>query len=148
MPRAGVRRQILAHVQNVVFLCQIFLEVHILATTNQKPFVLGPLRYPIGLTFNSITSDPMVHAGVELEVRNLEHLKNKVLFLHQSFLSSSSREICDGDFSHALHRRERWKKLENRNKKAKQIISTLTCMFLYTIHLATLKVYTTFVGAS
>ena len=38
----GARGQNLVHLQNVVFLRQSFLEVHILTTTNQKAFILGP----------------------------------------------------------------------------------------------------------
>ena len=38
----GARGQNLVHLQNVVFLHQSFLEVHILTTTNQKAFILGP----------------------------------------------------------------------------------------------------------
>ena len=38
----GARGKNLAHLQNVVFLHQSFLEVHILTTSYQKVFILGP----------------------------------------------------------------------------------------------------------
>ena len=47
------------HLQNVVFLLQSFLEVHIL-TTNQKAFILRPY-VPCIVLFHSMTSDPRVH---------------------------------------------------------------------------------------
>ena len=69
MPRGGARRKKLVHVQNKVFLCQSFLEVHILTNTYQKPFILRT-KVPCRVDFHSITSDPRVHAGRELEVKS------------------------------------------------------------------------------
>ena len=65
MPRGEARRQNIVHVQNVVFLCQSHLDVHILTTTYQKPLILRT-KVPCRVDFHPITSVPRVHAGVEL----------------------------------------------------------------------------------
>ena len=54
------RGQNVVHLQNVVFLLHGFLEVHILATTYQKAFILRPY-VPCRVLFHSMTSDPRVH---------------------------------------------------------------------------------------
>ena len=73
----GARRQNLVLVQNVVFLCQSFLEVHILTTTYQNPFILKQY-VPCRIDFHSITSDPRVNAGDGARGQNLDdvHFQN------------------------------------------------------------------------
>ena len=46
----------------MVFLLQIFLEVDILTTTDQKVFVLRS-NVPCKVLFHSMTSDPRVHGN-------------------------------------------------------------------------------------
>ena len=58
--RDRVRFKNVVHLQNVVFLLQKFLEVHILTTTYQKLFILRPF-VPCRVLFHSMTSDPRVH---------------------------------------------------------------------------------------
>ena len=53
------------------FVKQSFLEVHILTTTYQKAFILGPL-VPSRVSFLTITSDPWVHAAGRLGGGGLE----------------------------------------------------------------------------
>ena len=60
LPGDRARGQNVVHLQNVVFLIQSFLEVHILTTTYQKAFILRPY-VPSRVLFNYMTSDPRVH---------------------------------------------------------------------------------------
>ena len=62
------------HVQNVVFLGLSFLEVHILTTTYQKAFILGP-KEPYRVGSHPITLVPQVSARVMLEVKNYKTSK-------------------------------------------------------------------------
>ena len=57
----GARGQKLDNLQNVVFVSQRFLEVHILTSTFRKAFKLGPLP-PYRVGFHAMTSNPRVRA--------------------------------------------------------------------------------------
>ena len=86
LPRGGTRRQNLVHVQSVVFLCQSFLEVHILTTNYQKPLILKP-QVPCRVDLHSITSHPRVNAGGGARGQNLVlYILKNVGFLRQNFL--------------------------------------------------------------
>ena len=54
------RVHIVVKLQNMAFLFQSFLEVHILTTTYQKAFILRP-NVPCKCLLHSLTSDPRVH---------------------------------------------------------------------------------------
>ena len=62
-----VRAPVLSHLR------YSFLEVHILTTTHQKAFILGP-QVPCRVSFHSMKPDPRVHAGVgvglEVKIQN------------------------------------------------------------------------------
>ena len=60
MSGGRARGQNVVHLQNVVFLLQSFLEVHILTTIYQKAFILRPY-VPCRVLFHAMTSDPRVH---------------------------------------------------------------------------------------
>ena len=60
MPGDRARGHNVVHLQNVVFLLQSFVEVHILTNTYQRTFILRSY-VPCRVLFHSMTSDPRVH---------------------------------------------------------------------------------------
>ena len=64
--------------------CVNFLEVHTLTTTHQKAFVLGPYVPCCKVCYESMTSDPRVHARGRAKGINIVHLQNVAILL-QSF---------------------------------------------------------------
>ena len=96
--RGWARGHNLVHLKKVVFLYLSFLEVHILTTTYEIAFILGPY-VRCRVTFDSTSLDHMVHSGTGARGQNLVQFQN-IVFLSLKFLEST---YLDSHISKNIH---------------------------------------------